>query len=266
MNLKETKMLLKQLQISPKKQLGQNFLVHSLTAQKIADEVKKCPSPWMEVGPGLGALTQFFGEDKSLITLVEKDKKIAQYWESKGFHTLCKDALKISWEDLQKITLFGNLPYEIASPIILKACQFQSKIPNMVLMIQKEVSERVQSKNKSKKYSLLSVMAQTFWKIHRIQVVEPKKFYPIPKVAGHTLVFTAKNTALSATDFLKFLKACFLQKRKILYKKIPFLTHQKALQLLLEMNFNQNTRAEELSPEDFVCLFKKIKSNIESCP
>ena len=262
MNIQETKNFLRELNISPRKQLGQNFLINDQLAQKIVREVKKTKSAWVEIGPGPGALTRFFSEkEKKDLILIEKDKKIANYWKEKNFSILIQDALKTDWASLpHPITLFGNLPYQLAGPLILKASVFSNRTLAMILMMQKEVSLRTQAKPKTKNYGLLSVMAQIFWHIQKIAEAGTKDFYPSPKVAGQVLRFHPKNPPVPAEEFLLFLKSCFAQRRKKLIRKLSIPLSQAEV-FLSEINQNSNTRAEELIPRDFVFLFKKIHAN-----
>ena len=261
MNIQETKNFLKELHISPLKHLGQSFLIDNQLAEKIILEVKKTKAPWIEIGPGPGALTRLFSEkEKKDLILIEKDKKIAGYWREKDFSVLRQDALKTNWTTLpHPFTLFGNLPYQLAGPLILKASLFPKQVASMILMMQKEVSLRVRAQPKTKDYGLLSVMAQTFWNIQRIAEAGTKNFYPPPKVAGHVLKFQRKKSPVSANEFLTFLKSCFSQRRKKLIRRLP-VSLPKAEAFLSEINKDSNTRAEELTPEEFISLFKQTQT------
>ena len=261
MNLQDTRIFLKELNALPRKKLGQNFLINDHLARKIVREVKKSKGPWVEIGPGPGALTRFFSdEEKNTLTLIEKDKKIAHYWEEKSFSVFAQDALKTNWAKLPSpITLFGNLPYQLAGPLILQMSSFSEQISAMIFMLQKEVSLRIRAKPRTKDYGLLSVMAQIFWSIQWIAEAGTKDFYPPPKVAGHVLKFQPEKSPVPADKFLIFLKTCFAQRRKKLIRKLS-LSLSRAETLLSEMNKTSNIRAEELSPQEFVYLFKNIQN------
>ncbi|MCY4513058.1 MAG: 16S rRNA (adenine(1518)-N(6)/adenine(1519)-N(6))-dimethyltransferase RsmA [Bdellovibrionales bacterium] len=265
MNVKETKLFLQELHTFPRKHLGQNFLINSQLSRKIVCEVKQTKGPWIEIGPGSGALTRLFSEEeKKILTLIEKDKKIANYWKEKNYSVLMQDALKIHWTKLPYFTtLFGNLPYQIAGPLLLKTSVFSKQMDTMILMMQKEVSLRVRAKPKTKDYGLLSVIAQTFWHIQWIAEAGTQDFYPPPKVAGHVLRFQAKISPVPGNEFLTFLKSCFAQRRKKLIHRLPISLSQ-AETLLSEINRNTNTRAEELTPEEFIFLFQEIQSRKSS--
>ena len=261
MNLNaQTKNFLKDLNLRPKKKLGQNFLINIRTARTIFSEVKKNRPPYIEIGPGAGALTRLFPPSEiPSLTLIEKDKKIAGYWRERGFSVLQQDALKTNRAQLPSpSTLFGNLPYHLAGPLILKLSPVAERFSALIFMMQDEVSERMRAGHSTKDYGLLSVMAQTFWDMKRTAFAGKKDFYPSPKVEGRVLTFRPKKTGESAQQLLTFLKMCFAQRRKKLIRKLP-VPLTLAEKLLSEMNHGLNARAEELTPEDFVRLHTQIR-------
>ena len=256
MTLNEIKDFLKKNNLHPLKSFGQNFLISFASIKSIIEEVKKHPSPYVEIGPGPGSLTRHF--EKQEILLIEKDKKLARIWKEKGFQVLCLDALKMDFESLpSSFTLFSNLPYEIAGRLILQMCQ-KNQVPVMILTMQKEVAKRVMSKKGSKDYSLLSVLSQTFFDVRKIRTLGKGEFYPIPKVDGQVLEFKRKKTKLPPLDFLQFVKSCFENKRKMLFKKLP-LPKEEAYEALESLGFKKTSRAEDLSVPDFIKLFQSLK-------
>ena len=260
MNTKTTKDFLKRLEAFPKKSLGQNFLINSRLARKIVGEVRKTKEPYVEIGPGPGALTRFFRDEKKGMLLIEKDKKIAEYWKAQGFSVLVRDALKMDLADIPPFaTVFGNLPYQLAGPLILKISSFSERTSALVFMLQKEVGLRVLAKPRTKDYGLLSVMAQTFWHVRRVATACPADFYPVPKVSGSVLKLLPKKPPVPVKDFLIFLKLCFAQRRKKLFRRLP-VSPARATALLLEINQSADIRAEELAPPEFVRLFEKLSN------
>lgn len=223
MNQKELKIFLKQQNIRPLKRFGQNFLVNQKTIQKILHIVHNQTPPFVEIGPGLGALTTCFSNKKKDILLVERDKKIASYWKNKGYSVLSADVLKLDWPQSlpKKCTVFGNLPYQIAGRLVLTSCLHQKQVVSMVLMMQREVAQRVIAQPGHKNYSLLSVVSQTFWFISPKLLIPKTDFYPQPKVEGSLLEFQIKKKTdnLDPSSFLDFVKKCFAFKRKKLIKK-----------------------------------------------
>ena len=260
MNLRELKIKLKELEINPSKKLGQNFLINEEIIFKIVNEVQKSPSPWVEIGPGVGALTKSFDSKKELLFLIEKDKKLAAYWKERGFSVFCEDALKFNWNQTPSFfTLFGNLPYQIAGSIVLEMSLLKNPPIQMILMMQKEVAERVLAKTHTKDYSLLSVIAQIFWDMELIINVGKSNFYPVPKVDGKVLKFKHKDFNLDRRSFLLFIKSCFSQRRKKLIKQLPkdFLVHWETF--FKNKNWSINIRAEELSPTQLLSLYQEFE-------
>ena len=258
MNKQEVKRFLTEHKLQPIKKLGQNFLVNPGLIQAIVKNVQKQPAPFVELGPGLGALTRHF--DKKNIFLIEKDKKLADYWSQEGWTVFCEDALKFNWTCLpETFTLFGNLPYEIASSLIVKLSTDQKQPAKMFFLIQKEAAERVTASPHSKNYGLLSVIAQSFWSISALFSIPTNDFYPVPKVEGRFLEFTAKkfNSSVSPHLFLSFVKSCFQFKRKMLFKR---LNSADPKELLESLGLKANCRAENLSPEKFLQLYLKMKA------
>ncbi len=264
MNSQSVKDKLRQLGISPRKSLGQNFLINKSICYQIIEKTRQLkPSYYVEIGPGLGALTQFLNPKKSL--LIEKEKAFLPYWKKSGFLVLERDVLKVDFSTLQlkpKTILLSNLPYTISSRFLIQiSLQHKNLIEWMVLMFQKEVAQRILSPQGSKNYGILSVMTQTLWNIENFLEVYPKDFYPPPQVAGQVLVFKKKlspfKTSHQIKKFLLFVKKAFLYRRKYLKSNLKL----KDLKTLEALNISYKARAEDLSPRDFVKLFCYIKKH-----
>ncbi|MCZ0933142.1 MAG: rRNA adenine dimethyltransferase family protein, partial [Oligoflexia bacterium] len=195
------------------------------------------------------------------ILLIEKDKKLANYWSQQNWTVFCEDALKLNWSYLpKKFTLFGNLPYEIASSLIVKiSTEEQKQFSSMFFLLQKEVAERVKAPANSKNYGLLSVLAQSFWSISTFFSISKNDFYPVPKVEGQFLEFTAKKLSHSISPylFLKFVKGCFQFKRKMLFKQLNV---SSAKAILKSLGLKPTCRAENLDSQAFLQLYMKIKA------
>lgn len=265
MNKKQVYQFLKQHDFHPIKSFGQNFLINPRITQKIINRVKKQAVHFVEIGPGIGALTRHFEGQKKDILLIERDKKLAEYWKQEGWNVICADILKLDWGRLpETFSLFGNLPYEIAGSLIVKSCLQKKQISSMVLTMQKELAQRASAPPSSKNYGLLSVMSQTFWDMKVLTDIPQSDFYPAPKVEGRVLEFHAKNTAshLKAGLFLKFVKCCFTFKRKMLFKQIPSCPPERAKKHLKNLKLTETCRAEELSPSQFVQLYLNLKKDI----
>ena len=256
---------MKSLGFSPKKFMGQNFLTNPITIQKIVSAVEELkPSFIMEVGPGLGALTNHFISFKCPFYVVEKDSLLCQYWQKRKVNVLKGDVLKLSWPShlLPDAVLTGNLPYQIASRLMIQCCPGSEKIKAMVLMFQKEVAQRVLAAPRSKNYGLLSVLSQCFWKGHILTDASVSDFYPRPKVAGRVLIFHRKKQSVNdPAAFLSFVKSCFSNRRKFLLSRWKTTKEKdRIISILNKMKLLPSVRAEELSPIQFMFLFNELKN------
>lgn len=260
---------LQELGILAKKSLGQNFLVSDLVIERIINQVKEfAPEALVEVGPGPGALTYFLREMGVPLSLIELDRVIAAYWRDQGLQVIEEDALKLDWSQFysdKKLVFVSNLPYQISSSIVIDRSLEENGPEHMVLMFQKEVAQRIRASAKTEHYGLLSVIAQTFWKTTMVTEAGPRDFSPPPRVASRVLAFSKIPTEVKDRErFLKFVKAAFAQRRKLLKSNLSGLLNQKTLtedQLvnwLTEMGFKETARAEELSPLQFVRLYNYL--------
>lgn len=270
MNKQETLEQLKELNIRPKRSLGQSFLINPLVSEQIVSIVKDLkPSSLIEIGPGLGSLTYPLSQLNIPLTLVELDSKLAYFWKQKKFSIIEKDALQLNdIKLLESSTLVGNLPYQISNRLIVQA-SIHWPVEQMCFMVQRETAERIISPHHKKSYGFLSVAAQYSWNIQKMLEVKVSDFYPPPQVEGVVLTFKRKNT-LSA-PIASFIKDCFQQKRKILLKKIgkmepifnnTFQSKPDRINYLQQsfdkLNISHSARAEELSVDQFVKLYKLL--------
>lgn len=284
---------MKELGISPKRSMGQNFLIDEAGGSRILEAVRRTQnSHVVEVGPGLGALTDLLIESGCQLTLIEFDSVLAKYWEAREprVSVIECDALKYRWSELESgpLTLVSNLPYQISSRLLIDISVSAPSINHMVLMFQKEVAQRIMAQPRSKAYGFLSVVSQSFWAITSIMDLSPRSFYPKPNVASRVLSFqripcfkeidslSSEGTKVpkiegdgggrgnfhKGMEFIRLVKCSFTHRRKLLAKNLqPFRTPHGAmepLRALEEMTWGDKVRAEELSPSKFVKLFKKI--------
>lgn len=261
--LAELKKKLEELKIHPKKALGQNFLIHQLPIDRAVNILDGYPDHKVfEIGPGLGALTESILAKKRDLTLIELDTVFAGYWKEKGVDLIHKDALKVDWPTLlvKPSVLISNLPYQISASLVIDMSVLSSELKAMILMFQKEVGERIQAKAKTDSYGLLSVIAQTFWDVDFVIDAGPKDFYPPPKIASRILHFKKKDSQVGDADkFLKLVKASFAQRRKLLKKNLSAIVPAKDVEpMFVDLDISINARAEDLSPEDYVRLYKRM--------
>jgi 16S rRNA (adenine1518-N6/adenine1519-N6)-dimethyltransferase len=253
--------------IEPKRSLGQNFLVSDSVVEKIiksADLSKY--SLAVEIGPGLGALTDELIHSQTELILFELDKKFCKYWKDQGQNLIEGDALKHDWKsfpwDKGPVVLISNLPYQISSRLVVELSLISPCFDRMVLMFQKEVAQRLIAEESTEDYGLLTVVAQIFWSLHFVLEAGAVDFMPKPNVASRVIRFDKKEVdpKIRSKEFLNFLKICFANRRK---KMLPKLTSYQPKPALVEsfkqLGLDEGVRAEKLSPEQFIELYLALK-------
>lgn len=257
----DLKARLEQMGLQPKKAFGQNFLVNQQVIHKIIEEVKRHKfSDLLEIGPGLGALTEKLLEEKFTPTLIELDRDLIEYWQTQKANVIDADAIQLDWTKLELMPdslLVSNLPYQISTHIVVDRCLGPKELRWMVLMFQKEVAQRLTASPRTKEYGTLSVMAQLHFSIRKVADAGPKDFFPPPKVASRVLFFERKPDPGLGEPFLKFVKRAFANRRKLLTKNIGDILTTDDLKAL---GLSEKARAEELSPEQFKSLFLKSQA------
>ncbi len=247
-----------------KKSLGQHFLTAPGTARKIVSALEVTPSDRiLEIGPGRGALTRWIMEAGPAVTVaVERDWELApalkESWP--GLLVVCADALDLPWELLDGWKVVGNLPYNVASPIIWEAAARARGMLRGVFMVPKEVGQRLTAKPGGRDYGALSVWAQCHAQLQPLFSVGPGVFNPPPKV--DSMVFRMsprKEGRPSCPEALsRLLKICFQSRRKQLanilkdWKEKGLKEHADALGVDL------SDRPERLRPEQFLGLSHKL--------
>ncbi len=260
--------------MSPKKSLGQHFLNRQAVIQRILRALDPKPEDRvLEIGPGRGALTLPLAERVGRLLLVEKDRDLAAWLRERlaGFpvEVLEEDFLELDWGEVEarlgsKLKIVSNLPYNVGTAIFTKLLRAAAPGTEMVLMFQKEVGERLIARPKTKAYGSLSVFTQLAAEARTVCVVPPSAFHPPPKVESLVLKFRKREAPpLPREDweyFEVFLHDGFAQRRKMLRQNLRnFLGHASAAEVearLAATGANPQARAEELSPEQWVALFK----------
>ena len=270
--------------VKPKKFLGQHFLKDLKIAQDIADTVDACPQiPVLEVGPGMGVMTQFLIQKDRPVKVVEIDYESVAYlkeaFPALQGNILEQDFLKM---DLQEVfggapfVLTGNYPYNISSQIFFKMLDYKELIPCCTGMIQKEVAERIAAGPGSKTYGILSVLIQAWYHVDYLFTVHEHVFNPPPKVKSAVIRMTRNNTQSLGCDetlFKKIVKTCFNQRRKTLRNSIkPIFAEadqrrqQKGDAVKDHSSFLQNEifnkRPEQLSVADFIRLTNDVSQEM----
>ncbi len=272
-NIKE---ILEKLGTSPKKSMGQNFLINKHKIQKITKEIIKenCKSI-VEIGPGLGSITNELVKINTNLLCIEKDKDFFEYLKRKyehydNFEIYNKDILRCNLKKLGngKRIFFGNLPYNIGTKIIesLNDNFHSNDNVSAIFMLQKEVGEKILSKKGSKTYNGFVVKIRTFYKVKKLLELNESDFWPQPKIKSILLRFDVKRInaedRLDYKDFSNFIFTSFSIRRKKLtnnlqkkFKKSLIIEKLKLLDL------SEDVRAQDIEVETFMLLYKMLKDN-----
>ncbi len=257
-------------QVRPKKNLGQHFLTDLNIAKRIADTVDACPElPVLEVGPGMGVLTQYLMEKPRPMKVVEIDSESVAYLNEKyprlRENILGEDFLRM---DLTKVfdgkpfVLTGNYPYDISSQIFFKMLDNKELIPCCTGMIQREVALRMASAPGNKAYGILSVLTQAWYDVEYLFTVDETVFNPPPKVKSAVIRMTRNETTDLGCDeqlFKRVVKTVFNQRRKMLRVSIKPIFAGQAVPESFFKDDIMTKRPEQLTIEQFVELTNKVQ-------
>lgn len=264
--IKNLKNLLKKHDIRPLRKMGQNFLLDNGILKKIIDAAElNSGDIVLEIGPGLGILTLELARKVKRVVAVEKDRKIYEILENilkgkniKNVEIINQDILKIPdvqlYRDRDKVgnyKIIANLPYYITSPIIRKFLEIKNKPSLMVLMLQKEVAQRICAQ--SPKMNLLAVAIQFYAEPKIIGYVNKKSFYPQPKVDSAIIRIIPKKEIpkIDTEKFFKIVKAGFSSKRKMLKNNLSGINFEKT-------GLSPKIRAENLSINEWLKIYEII--------
>lgn len=262
--------------VRPKKQLGQHFLTDQDVARRIADTVDACPAlPILEVGPGMGVLTQYLLPKGRPVKVVEIDTESVAYLKENmpqlGENILGDDFLRMPLDQVfggQPFVLTGNYPYNISSQIFFRMLEYRDLIPCCTGMIQREVAQRMAAGPGIRTYGILSVLLQAWYSVEYLFTVDEHVFCPPPKVKSAVIRLTRNEvSSLPCNEvlFRRVVKTTFNQRRKTLRNNIrPLLAQIDNEQREKGMQPKDHTewlaqelfqkRPEQLSVQDFISL------------
>lgn len=261
----------------PKKALGQNFLQDPNITRKIVASLNVHQDDMVvEVGPGRGALTEHLLSQTNNLHLIEFDRELAAYWQShsetvENLVVYDVDILKFDFASLSstkkgpstgEIKVIGNLPYNISSPILFYLMTHISQIDSIVVMLQKEVVQRMVAEPGNKQYGRLSVMLQQYFAIELLFTVPPTAFFPPPKVDSAIARLQPLNEPIypveNQQNFADLVKQAFSQRRKTLRNTLkPLLSSEQ----IASLGIDPQARAETLSITDFAKLANLLTEN-----
>lgn len=269
-----------------KAKLGQNFLTdHHAAEQIVAALGDVARSVVVEIGPGRGALTDLLATHAGWLVAIELDRMLAtelryKYSRFPNVEILEGDALSIDFRTVLKRTsgpfddlrpvkpsrarVVGNLPYYITSDILLRLFEFHDQFDVIVIMVQREVAERVAAHPGSSDYGLLSATAQLYCRTELLFTLPPGSFSPPPKVHSSVLRLTIapkfEELGVPAREFIAFLKTAFAMKRKTLVNNLKKNFAEAAIKTALtEARVRLDARAEALSLETMAAVFKRLR-------
>lgn len=245
-----------------KKRFGQHFLVDQGVITQIVNSIACQNSDHViEIGPGMGAMTQLLLDRLDHLSIVEIDRDLIDYWEKQGLSKLTiygRDVLKFDFSEWFKTTagpgqhfIVGNLPYNISSPILFHLVQYANQVTGQIFMLQKEVIDRMLSQAGDSEFGRLSVMLQARYDMSLVLDVPPECFDPPPKVDSAVVrMVPKKDFSLSSEEYLaleKIVTQAFSQRRKVLRNN---LSSFKDLLGMTEQELGQ--RAQEITVERYI--------------
>ncbi len=292
----DTKKLLKKEKLAPKKQLGQNFLVHKSTAEAVARCGRIQPDDIIiEVGVGLGALTQPIAEQAQKVIGLEVDRGLVRFHKENDdlpenvtlFH---QDVLKVDFDELYRqsggaLKIMANLPYSISNPFLFKLIEHQKKMDWATIMLQKEVADRLIAEPGTKQYGIPTVLLKSCATVKTLLTLKPAEFHPRPKIDSVVvrIEFSTREQenkkVYEKALFQKIVRAAFSQRRKTLLNTLTaggFFRTRAAGDKKLEKQFTKDaiiagdispgTRAETLDLNDFIDLTLAFSSRLAKIP
>ena len=269
-----TKYILEKYHLNALKKYGQNFLIDVNIINKIVTSAKiDQTTAVIEVGPGIGALTQVLGRYSGKVTSFEIDERFMPVYQE----FLNQDNIEIIFGDFmeqdikpivdqlkqryQKVCLVANLPYYITTPIITKVIESDLDVSKMVIMVQKEVGDRFSSKPGNKEYGSITVFLNYYFNIKKLFDVSRNCFYPKPNVDSVILMLEKKNDTYNVKDrekLFKLIRDSFSFKRKTIKNNLKGYDLNKVEEVLINNGYSLSSRAEELPLDVFIQIANEI--------
>ena len=259
------------MQIKTKRSLGQNFLIDRSILEQIVDTVDVSNKEILEIGPGSGNLTTYIlKKNPKKLHVIEKDDDLALLLREKfsdEINIINDDVLKISEKNIsvEKLTVFGNLPYNISTEILSKWVVNLGKnfwFENLVLMFQKEVADRIIAQCNTSKYGRLSILSNWKLNIKKVIDIKPESFSPRPKIDSSLLLFTPKLDFFEIENpkNLEMITRIFFSQRRKMLKKPFDQVFKNSKKVSEKFDIDLNLRPQNLKPEIYFNLVKEYES------
>jgi 16S rRNA (adenine1518-N6/adenine1519-N6)-dimethyltransferase len=277
MSIKEIEFLIKKYDLKIKKQYGQNFLIDDNIVRKIAETIDPEPKATViEIGPGLGSLTKHLSHRFEKVLCYEIDSQMVdilrQELHEDNIYIIHQNFLKSNIKDdidafapNNRVVVIANLPYYITTPILIKILEEAPFISEILVMMQKEVADRICGKPSTKDYNSLSVLIQFLTEPKKLFNISPKSFIPSPDVDSSVVLIKRKESfaedVIDLDYFYRFNRTIFQQRRKTIVNNLAsFLGYSKGMigEMLKREGISENARAESLTVEQIVRLANRF--------
>lgn len=259
------KRLLAENGLNPLKKFGQNFLIDQNIADKTADAAAPPDSNVLEVGIGLGALTDSLCQSAKRVVTIEIDKGLANLAaetqrEHSNLHIIENDFLKTDLETISKnyfsgepFYACGNLPYYITAPIIMKILESDSPVISFTAMVQKEVAQRLAARPKDSEYGIITAAVDYFGGAKMLFSVSKNCFYPAPKIDSAVIkINIERKHKIPFNDYRDVVKAAFAMRRKTISNNLKKLYGGKTAEILASCGISKAARPQDISSDDYL--------------
>lgn len=253
-------------ELKAKKKYGQNFIIDANTVDKIARIACDPELTTIEIGPGLGALSEMLLKYSRDVDAYEIDRDmyelLKQNITDERFRVFLGDFLDADLSIYkEKVNVCGNLPYYVTTPILFRLFESELDMKKITVMVQKEVGDRLCAEVGSEDYSALSIEVQYLYDVKKEMNVSRNVFYPMPQVDSAVISFTPKRERDRQFEerFFELVKNCFRMRRKTLYNNLKDLYDKETIdKVYSELGWNEKIRAQELSLDDFIKLYNVL--------
>lgn len=253
-------------ELRAKKKFGQNFLIDENIVDKIGKIACNSDLKTIEIGPGLGALTEQLLKYSKCVDAYEIDKDMYELL----INNLNDDRLNVYLEDFldtdlivykEKVNICSNLPYYVTTPILFKIFESDLDINKITVMVQKEMADRICAKVNTKDYGALSIEVQYLYDVKNEMNVSRNVFYPVPNVDSTVISFVPKSSSDKefSKGFFEFVKNCFRMRRKTLYNNLKDLySDDKIDKMYINTNLSRQIRSEEIDLDTFIRMYREL--------